>query len=167
MTATAEWPPPDDWPPRSGVLRRIRDLAVTVTAVGSAIATIYALLRFAGPVIASISVSVSAGAIAAWLVWLMVRELRELRTAVALVERHLAPNGHEALLPEDLREQPLRDVLAWAVNHIVEILGRLRAGDTWMSEHHAWSEREHAGLARRIHHLEERYHEHGGPEPAA
>lgn len=156
MSASADWPPPESG---SGVLRRVRDVALTITAVGGAVATVYALLRFAGPMIAGVAVSMAAGAVASWLVWLIVRELRELRTAVALVERHLAPNGHEALLPEELREQPLRDVIAWAVRQIVDITSRLRAGDTWMTEHHAWSEREHTALARRIFRLEERHRE--------
>lgn len=153
---TAEWPPPQ---PRAGILGRIRDLAFTVTAVGSAVGTVYALLRFAGPVIAAVTVSVAAGAIAAWLAWLVVRELRELGSAVKLVERHLASNGHEALLPDELHEDlgdepPLRDIVAWLARTAIEMLDRLRSGDTWMREHQGWADDQLTELRGRVVRLE-------------
>ena len=51
----------------------------------------------------------------------ILREMRRLRADVALVEHHLGPNGHEELLPPELRNQSLRTIVsviaAWRVEH--------------------------------------------------
>ena len=56
-------------------------------------------------------------------------EAREMR---ALVLRQLAPNGHEYELPEDLRDKPIRDLVAKGI-----IIGRRT--ESAVKEHDAYS----------------------------
>lgn len=51
------------------------------------------------------------------------------------IDRHLAPNGHEGILPERERGQSIRTLVAWTRADIHEMKARLDNGRRWMAAH--------------------------------
>lgn len=82
-------------------LTQIREVALTVTAVGGAIGVLAAGSHYAGPQ-ATLAVGSGIGAV------VVVGAALAVRRWAQRIEYHLAPNGHESELPEALRDLPLR-----------------------------------------------------------
>ncbi len=103
-------------------LARVRDVALTITAVAGAAAVLFALADRAGPM-ATLAIASALGMLGVVIAGQRAyRWGRALSRTVEDVRYHLAPNGNEGMLPEHMRGRPMRDL----VSNCVE---RLERGD--------------------------------------
>lgn len=110
---------PGGWDDR---IARARNYLWTATLGGGFVGMLGALAHFIGRQDATVAAAVACGAlvvVAAQAAWRVLR----------LIHDNLAPNGHEELMPPELRGKPLREVQAWTVAHVQRIERRLEQGD--------------------------------------
>jgi len=141
-----------------GFVEQVRGVATMVTAVLAAAAGLLALYHYVG-VVASVGVMSAATMMFGLLaVQRLIAEARAVGRAISVANYHLAPNGHEHLLPEDLQGKSLREIVgAIAVEQRIHAR-RLSAGDQRMDAIEIRiNERHNESMARMVA-VEERLH---------